>query len=83
MTPGAIETDMTRDIVDKLVAGVPAGCVGHPDGSPRAVQRRAQFARRKEMSKEDVQFVVTLLLAIVALMIGVAGLVLGAISLVV
>jgi len=31
VTPGVIETDMTTDVVDKLVAGVPAGRVGQPE----------------------------------------------------
>jgi NAD(P)-dependent dehydrogenase (short-subunit alcohol dehydrogenase family) len=30
VTPGVIETEMTTDVVDKLVAGVPAGRVGQP-----------------------------------------------------
>jgi NAD(P)-dependent dehydrogenase (short-subunit alcohol dehydrogenase family) len=30
VTPGVIETDMTTDVADKLLAGVPAGRVGQP-----------------------------------------------------
>jgi NAD(P)-dependent dehydrogenase (short-subunit alcohol dehydrogenase family) len=37
VTPGVIETDMTADIADKLVAGVPAGRVGRPDEVAHAV----------------------------------------------
>jgi NAD(P)-dependent dehydrogenase (short-subunit alcohol dehydrogenase family) len=37
VTPGVIETDMTTDVVDKLVAGVPAGRVGQPDEVAHAV----------------------------------------------
>ena len=31
VTPGVIETDMTADVADKLVAAVPAGRVGRPE----------------------------------------------------
>jgi len=37
VTPGVIETDMTTDVVDKLVAGVPAGRVGQPEEVAHAV----------------------------------------------
>ena len=37
ITPGVIETDMTADVADKLVAGVPAGRVGRPDEVAHAV----------------------------------------------
>jgi NAD(P)-dependent dehydrogenase (short-subunit alcohol dehydrogenase family) len=37
VTPGVIETDMTTDVVDKLVAGVPAGRVGQPEVVAHAV----------------------------------------------
>jgi NAD(P)-dependent dehydrogenase (short-subunit alcohol dehydrogenase family) len=37
VTPGVIETDMTADVADKLVAGVPAGRVGRPDEVAHAV----------------------------------------------
>jgi 3-oxoacyl-[acyl-carrier protein] reductase len=37
VTPGVIETDMTTDVVDKLVAGVPAGRVGQPAEVAHAV----------------------------------------------
>ncbi len=34
VTPGVIETDMTTDVADKLLAGVPAGRIGRPRRSP-------------------------------------------------
>jgi 3-oxoacyl-[acyl-carrier protein] reductase len=37
VTPGVIETDMTTDVADKLVAGVPAGRVGQPEEVAHAV----------------------------------------------
>jgi len=37
ITPGVIETDMTTDVADKLVAGVPAGRIGRPDEVAHAV----------------------------------------------
>jgi NAD(P)-dependent dehydrogenase (short-subunit alcohol dehydrogenase family) len=37
VTPGVIETDMTADVADKLVAGVPAGRVGRPEEVAHAV----------------------------------------------
>ncbi|MCA1682503.1 MAG: SDR family oxidoreductase [Actinobacteria bacterium] len=37
VTPGVIETDMTTDVADKLVAGVPAGRIGRPDEVAHAV----------------------------------------------
>jgi 3-oxoacyl-[acyl-carrier protein] reductase len=37
VTPGVIETDMTTDVVDKLLAGVPAGRIGRPDEVAHAV----------------------------------------------
>ena len=37
VTPGVIETDMTTDVVDKLVAGVPAGRIGRPEEVAHAV----------------------------------------------
>jgi NAD(P)-dependent dehydrogenase (short-subunit alcohol dehydrogenase family) len=37
VTPGVIETDMTTDVADKLLAGVPAGRVGRPDEVAHAV----------------------------------------------
>ena len=37
VTPGVIETDMTTDVADKLVAGVPAGRIGRPEEVAHAV----------------------------------------------
>jgi NAD(P)-dependent dehydrogenase (short-subunit alcohol dehydrogenase family) len=37
VTPGVIETDMTTDVADKLLAGVPAGRVGQPEEVAHAV----------------------------------------------
>jgi 3-oxoacyl-[acyl-carrier protein] reductase len=37
VTPGVIETDMTTDVADKLLAGVPAGRIGRPDEVAHAV----------------------------------------------
>jgi 3-oxoacyl-[acyl-carrier protein] reductase len=37
VTPGVIETDMTTDIADKLLAGVPAGRIGRPEEVAHAV----------------------------------------------
>ncbi|MEA2222394.1 MAG: 3-oxoacyl-[acyl-carrier protein] reductase [Solirubrobacteraceae bacterium] len=37
VTPGVIETDMTTDVVDKLLVGVPAGRIGRPDEVAHAV----------------------------------------------
>ncbi len=37
VTPGVIETDMTSDVADKLLAGVPAGRIGRPDEVAHAV----------------------------------------------
>jgi NAD(P)-dependent dehydrogenase (short-subunit alcohol dehydrogenase family) len=37
VTPGVIETDMTTDVADKLVAGVPAGRLGQPEEVAHAV----------------------------------------------
>lgn len=37
VTPGVIETDMTTDVADKLLAGVPAGRIGRPEEVAHAV----------------------------------------------
>jgi len=37
VTPGVIETDMTTDVADKLLAGVPAGRLGQPEEVAHAV----------------------------------------------
>jgi NAD(P)-dependent dehydrogenase (short-subunit alcohol dehydrogenase family) len=37
VTPGVIETDMTTDVTDKLLAGVPAGRIGRPEEVAHAV----------------------------------------------
>ncbi|MEJ7826045.1 MAG: SDR family oxidoreductase [Solirubrobacteraceae bacterium] len=37
LTPGVIETDMTTDVVDKLVASCPAGRAGQPEEVAHAV----------------------------------------------
>ena len=37
VTPGVIETDMTIDVADKLLAGVPAGRIGRPEEVAHAV----------------------------------------------
>jgi len=37
ITPGVIETDMTTDVADKLVAGIPAGRIGRPEEIAHAV----------------------------------------------
>jgi 3-oxoacyl-[acyl-carrier protein] reductase len=37
VTPGVIETDMTTDVADKLLAGVPAGRLGQPEEVANAV----------------------------------------------
>jgi 3-oxoacyl-[acyl-carrier protein] reductase len=37
VTPGVIETDMTADVADKLLAGVPAGRIGRPEEVAHAV----------------------------------------------
>jgi len=37
VTPGVIETDMTTDVADKLMAGVPAGRLGQPEEVAHAV----------------------------------------------
>ena len=37
VTPGVIETDMTVDVADKLLAGVPAGRIGRPEEVAHAV----------------------------------------------
>lgn len=37
ITPGVIATDMTTDVADKLVAGVPAGRIGRPEEVAHAV----------------------------------------------
>ena len=37
VTPGVIETDMTTDVADQLVAGVPAGRIGRPEEVAHAV----------------------------------------------
>lgn len=37
VTPGVIETDMTTDVADKLLAGVPAGRLGRPEEVAHAV----------------------------------------------
>ncbi|HWC28150.1 MAG TPA: SDR family oxidoreductase [Solirubrobacteraceae bacterium] len=37
VTPGVIETDMTTDVADTLLAGVPAGRIGRPDEVAHAV----------------------------------------------
>jgi NAD(P)-dependent dehydrogenase (short-subunit alcohol dehydrogenase family) len=37
ITPGVIETDMTTDVADKLLAGVPAGRIGRPEEVAHAV----------------------------------------------
>ena len=37
ITPGVIETDMTTDVADQLVAGVPAGRIGRPEEVAHAV----------------------------------------------
>ncbi|MDX6689348.1 MAG: 3-oxoacyl-[acyl-carrier protein] reductase [Solirubrobacteraceae bacterium] len=37
VTPGVIETDMTTDVADKLLAGIPAGRIGRPDEVAHAV----------------------------------------------
>jgi NAD(P)-dependent dehydrogenase (short-subunit alcohol dehydrogenase family) len=37
VTPGVIETDMTTDVADKLLAGVPAGRIGQPEDVAHAV----------------------------------------------
>jgi len=37
VTPGVIETEMTTDVADELVAGVPAGRIGRPEEVAHAV----------------------------------------------
>ena len=37
VTPGVIDTDMTTDVADKLLAGVPAGRIGRPEEVAHAV----------------------------------------------
>lgn len=37
ITPGVIDTDMTADVADKLLAGVPAGRIGRPEEVAHAV----------------------------------------------
>jgi 3-oxoacyl-[acyl-carrier protein] reductase len=37
VTPGVIQTDMTADVADKLLAGVPAGRIGRPEEVAHAV----------------------------------------------
>ncbi len=37
VTPGVIETDMTTEVADKLLAGVPAGRIGRPEEVAHAV----------------------------------------------
>ena len=37
VTPGVIETDMTTDVADNLLAGVPAGRIGRPEEVAHAV----------------------------------------------
>ena len=37
VTPGVIETEMTTDVADKLLAGVPAGRIGRPEEVAHAV----------------------------------------------
>ena len=37
VTPGVIETDMTTDVADKLLAGIPAGRIGRPEEVAHAV----------------------------------------------
>jgi NAD(P)-dependent dehydrogenase (short-subunit alcohol dehydrogenase family) len=37
VTPGVIETDMTTDVADKLLVGVPAGRIGQPEEVAHAV----------------------------------------------
>ena len=37
VTPGVIETDMTTDVADKLLTGVPAGRLGQPEEVAHAV----------------------------------------------
>jgi NAD(P)-dependent dehydrogenase (short-subunit alcohol dehydrogenase family) len=37
VTPGVIETDMTTDVADKLLTGVPAGRIGRPEEVAHAV----------------------------------------------
>jgi NAD(P)-dependent dehydrogenase (short-subunit alcohol dehydrogenase family) len=37
VTPGVIDTDMTTDVADKLLAGVPAGRLGQPEEVAHAV----------------------------------------------
>ena len=37
VTPGVIETDMTTDVAEKLLAGVPAGRIGRPEEVAHAV----------------------------------------------
>jgi NAD(P)-dependent dehydrogenase (short-subunit alcohol dehydrogenase family) len=37
VTPGVIETDMTVDVADKLLTGVPAGRIGRPEEVAHAV----------------------------------------------
>lgn len=37
VTPGVIETEMTTDVADKLLAGVPAGRLGQPEEVAHAV----------------------------------------------